>query len=212
MKKRPHVLVVLASMSVFAAALPVRGASLAGSTVIFDSFTPPNMGGFSSGDQGLLTEITVTSDTRITEFSILNELFQPGYLRFALLSYPDPDFLILTAPTGFGQDAPGIPTWKSSGPVDLLLEAGHTYLVGYAHDVSLNDYLDYVSESQNGIESNTNLHLLDGFEDPSYDRLFHSGADGAIRLSVIPEANPCLLILSSCLMGAFRRRRRSVGS
>ena len=207
MKKRSRALVVLALISAFAASLPARGASLAGSMVIFDSYTPPNKGGFSSENQGRLTEITVTSDTRITEFSILNELFQSGNLRFALLSYPDPVFLILTAPTSFGQDATGIPTWKSSGPVDILLQSGHTYLVGYAHDVSLNDYSDYVSESQNGIVSNTKLHLLDGFEDPSYNRLFDSGADGAIRVSVIPEAGSSLLILSSCLMVVSRRRR-----
>jgi hypothetical protein len=208
MKTQTSPLVVLAFLASLVIPIPVRAAVVAGSTLIFDSYTPPNKGGFSSGNQGIATELIVTTDIRISEFNILNELTQPGNMRFALLSYPNPQFLILTNPISFGKDLPGIPTWKSSGPIDILLQAGHTYLFGYVHDVSLNDVVDYTSESRGGIVSNTNLHILSGFSSPTYHRLLDSGADGAVRLYTIPESSTSALVIAFFLMAASRRRRR----
>lgn len=207
MKYPSSSLICLISLAVTAATQRVQAAAIADNTVIFDSYTPPNKGGYSSGNQGNATELSVTTDTRISGFSILNEMTQPGNMRFALLSYPNPQFILLTDPINFSKDQSGVPTWKNSGSFDILLQAGHTYLFGYLHDVGLIDYSDYTAGSQNGITSNKHLHLLAGFASPSYDRLFNSGADGAVRLIAIPESGPSAWVAAFLCVALFRRRR-----
>jgi hypothetical protein len=211
MKTPKFALVVLVALASLVIPQRASAAGIADNILLFDSYTPPNRGGFSSGNQGLATQLTVSTDTRISGFSILNEMTQPGNLRFAILSFPSPGFIVLTNSTSFSKDLSGVATWKTSGPLDILLQAGKTYLFGYVHDISLNDYVDYISESQNGIVSNKKLHILSGFNNPTYDRLFNSGADSAVRLYAIPESSTCSLVMAFVLVGAFRRRR-CVGS
>lgn len=207
-KNRTSSLIFLVTLASVAVPQRVQAAVTVGNPVIFDSYTPPNKGGFSSGNQGLATELTVTADIRISGFSILNEMTQAGNMRFALLSYPNPSFIVLTAPRSIAKDVSGTATWKTSDPLDILLQAGHTYLFGYVHNVSLIDYNDFISESKNGIVSNTNLHLIAGYSNPTYDRLFNSGADGAVRLIGIPESSTWTLAIGFFLAGVFQRRRR----
>jgi len=175
-------------------ALFLPSSSLPGE-IVFDSFTPPSTdGGGSSANAGVAIQLSVSSDLTITGISILNQMLAPGNLRFAILSYRQPDFLLLTDPIAFTIDAPGIPTWKDSGAIMFTLNAGNQYLVGYVTDVEVNEVGDHVAESGGGVTSDLYLHCINGFQSPTYSHACISGTDIGVRLEVIPEPSPLTLL------------------
>jgi hypothetical protein len=113
-------------------------------------------------------------------------MLESGELRFAILSYPQPQFLYLSLPKHFDQDPTGEQSWKLSDPLSFELEAGSTYLVGYLRSVAVNEYIDRVAESSFGIKSELKSHALSGFLNPTYSHNWLTGGDNSVRLYV-PE-------------------------
>jgi hypothetical protein len=120
-------------------------------SVIFDSFTEPNIGGVTSEDIGAATQISVSVETTITNISVLNNMPYTGQLKFVIFSHPTHEALFVSLPQLFGPDADKNPTWKTSSDFSLTLLAGNEYDIGSISDVVRYDVVDKVSESQNGI-------------------------------------------------------------
>lgn len=184
--------------------------------IVFDSFTPPTTQyGFSSPDNGVAIQVSVTEDLSITGISVLTEMLEAGDLRFLLYSHPDHRLLLLTGLAPFAIDDPGHPTWKESGPIDFTLSAGSSYLVGYVRNVGVNEVGDSIAESRGGVTSDLIAHCIGGFDSPTYSHECIIGVDFGVRLHAIPE--PGSQLLSILGLGAItavatrRKRRRAVG-
>lgn len=179
-------------------------------TLVFDSHGPPASGGYSSPNGGLTTQLSVTEQLTVSRVAILNQMLAPGYVRFAILSYPEPQFLYLSDAKPFEKDLSGQQTWKMSDPLNFRFEAGSTYLVGYLHDVAVADYFNHQIESSAGITSDLISHTLRGFSDPIYSHKFLIGGDQSLRLYV-PEPGSAILF-AGLLPVLVRPRWRLPGS
>ncbi len=182
--------------------------SRAAETLIFDSYTPPPFsGGFSSANGGQASELSVSQNQSISRIAIRNEMLSAGQLKFVILSYPQPQFLYVSAPSNFAKDITGEVTWKMSPSLDFTLQGSKQYLIGYVRSVACNDYMEHNTvESSSGITSALNIHTLNGFTSPSYSHLTFHGNDGAVRLYALPEpANLSVFVLC----GLLARRRRA---
>jgi len=178
---------------------------LASAELIFDSFTPPDLGGFSSPDQGVTTQIHVAQETRITSFSILNENFTTTRIKFAIYNHPQHERLYLSDEFVFPADS-GFPTWKLSPQIDFVLQAGQDYHIGYGHDVAVNDVWDNIPETMNGISSGFNVSIIDDFDSMNFERHFIIGADSGIRLFV-PEPTTWHLSVIAMIFWSYSTRR-----
>jgi len=194
------------ALSAFAFALRLTSPASA-DVILFDSYTPPGtLGGGSSANSGIATEISVTSNLAITSLAVNNGMGSAGNLRFAILSVPLHQFLYLSPPKAFAADAAGELTWKQSDPLSFTFLAGNQYAVGYLRDVDANDFLDSVAESSNGVTSTLKCDCLDGFANPSFSHQCFTGVDQAIRLIGVPEPATTTLLLLGMLGCGWRRR------
>ncbi len=173
--------------------------------LVFDSYDPPAWGGYSSPNAGAATQISVSRQLTISRVAVLNEMLSSGELRFAILSYPEPQFLYLSDPKAFERDSGGQQTWKLSDPLKFTFEAGMKYLVGYVRSVAVDEDINTVANSSGGITSDLAAHALSGFSNPTYGHLFVSGGEESIRV-YIPEPG-CLPLLAGVLPLLIRRRR-----
>ena len=178
--------------------------------IIFDSFTPPDHGGFSSGDQGITTQVRVSEDIAISGLSILNCTRESTQIKFAIYDHASHELLYASDAIEFDSDEGDTPSWKSSTTFDLTLEGGKDYDVGYAHDVPVFDVTDYVAESMNGISSGISVGVIRDFQSLEFSHHFNAFADAGIRLHGIPEPSmqPCFFL--PVLVLACRKQGREV--
>jgi hypothetical protein len=203
MRKRNAV--VLALVAIIGCAARAHCAEI----VAFDSHTaPPLFGGFSSPDTGVATQLSVTQQLMISRMGVLNEMLSAGQLKFVIMSYPQPQFLYVSAPEAFGKDTAGQETWKQSDPFSFTFDPGKTYLVGYLQSVAVNEDVDGHAESASGITSDLFVHALSSFSNPTYSHLFLTGGDESVRLYTVPEPAITPLLAPSLMLLTRRRPKR----
>ena len=176
-------------------------------TLVFDSFAPPaNFGGYSSADGGEASLLSVTQSLSISRIAILNEMLSPGSLEFVILSYPQPQFLYISAPDAFPMDVSGQTTWKESDSLSYTLQPGSEYLVGYLRNVAANDYVYSDPVSESGITSDLSIGTLLGFSAPTYSHIAFTGVDQPLRLyTAVPEPASGTILLAFPLALLMRR-------
>jgi hypothetical protein len=179
--------------------------------LIFDSFTGPDVGGFTSATVGGGTRISVSQDVTITNIAVLNRMPTAGQLIFFVINPLDRTVLFQTPPSLFGPDSGTTLTWKTSSDFTFLLGQGRGYVIGSISDVSRFDAADTIAESQNGITSDLELWAVFGFPTITSARPFFIGEDAAIRLfGVLAVPEPSSLLLASIgLLGLLTVRRQT---
>jgi hypothetical protein len=194
----------------FAIALVFSSQAWGQDTLVFDTYAPPvDFGGFSSANGGEGDLLSVTQSLTISRIAILNEMLSPGSLEFVILSYPQPQFLYISAPQLFAMDPSDQTTWKESAPLDFSLEAGSEYLVGYLRNVDTDDYVYTEAVSESGITSDLSVATFEGFSTPTYSHIFLTGADAPIRLyAAVPEPGGNMILLALAPILFIRRRLR----
>ena len=182
--------------------------SVKGEAIIFDSFTPPDQGGFSSPDRGITTQVLFSAVTPISRFSILNRTREVTRMKFAIYSHPTHELLYASEEIVFESDGDD-PTWKSSPELDFVFEAGQNYHLGYAHDVAVFDVMDFVPETMNGITSGFNVSIIGDYDSLEFERHFNGLADAGIRLHAVPEPVTLLPFVLAAFAQTLARQRRS---
>jgi hypothetical protein len=165
--------------------------------IIFDSFTGPDNGGFTSPNGGVGARISVSQDITINNIAVLNRMSTAGELIFFVINPLDRTVLFRTPPSLFGPNPGTTPTWKTSSDFTFLLAQGRDYVIGSIGDVGRFDVGDAVAESQNGITSDLQEWTVNGFPNITSARPFFTGGDAAIRLIATPVPESSSLVLAS---------------
>ena len=169
-------------------------AAKAHAEIIYDGWTGPDEGGFSSPNRGSASQILISEETTISNISILVRLHNGGSMKFLVVDHDTHEMIFVSDPVTFGADGEE-PTWKMSPTFDLTLAPGE-YDIGYVCDRSRYSVIDFVAETQGAISSQAYVSIIEDFNNPVFNRHFWRGADLAMRLhaNVEPGDEPVTII------------------
>jgi len=179
--------------------------------LIFDSFDGGSSHSYRlAGSSPGSFIFSVAQDTRITNISVLNQMFADGQLKFLIADHATHSMVYISGAQSFA--ASETSTWKLSNDFSFLFKAGKQYDVGAIANVNAYWNYDMIGTSMNGISSIASNPNFMNFASPQTEpNGGHATTDGAVRLygSVLPEpASMALWGLGTLGMGLLVRRRQ----
>ena len=166
-------------------------------------------GWFTNRDPGLGVGqgVSVQTTQTINDMSFYLNLPDGGDLKFMVWNATNDSLLYLNEVDGIA--ASQNPSWISSSPFDLTLEAGNTYYFGVISDSNaLIGYIfPVIDYSANGLTAiKTGNSNYDGYNIPTYSG--DGTAQIALRLSTVPEPGSMVLLGTGALGLAAALRRK----